>query len=177
MIGQMTVANGPIRLRPIVADDIIHIHQGLSHPDVIKHYAVSFPTLEATQEQMDWYASLERDGTGQWWSMRNQRDDAFLGAIGINNIEQPHRRCELGFWLLPQHWRKGIIRQALPQVLDHAFNGRGLHRIMAEVETDNVASARVLLQAGFLHEGTLRQCEWKNGVPISLDIFAKLSKE
>lgn len=159
-------------LRP---EDIHHVHRGLSHPDVIRYYAVSFLTLEATQEQMDWYATIEREGTGKWWAIRKADDNTFLGAIGINNIVAQHRRCELGFWLLPEHWRKGIVAQVLPQVMDHAFNTLGLHRMEAQVETENHASRKVLERFGFKHEGTLRECEWKDGKAISLDVFALLS--
>ena len=42
-----------IALHPITPADITHIHRGLSHPEVIRYYAVRFMTLEATQEQMD----------------------------------------------------------------------------------------------------------------------------
>jgi ribosomal-protein-alanine N-acetyltransferase len=172
----MVSASGRLELRPIIATDKAYIHRGLSHPDVIRHYAVSFPTLEATQEQMDWYAGLERDGSGQWFAIISTDGSEFCGAIGINNIAKGHRRCELGFWLLPEHWRKGIMREALPLVIHHAFHTLALHRIMAEVETDNAASAKALVQAGFVHEGTLRECEWKDGRTISLDVFALLNK-
>lgn len=172
----MNTSGGRFQLHDITADDNVHIHSGLSHPDVIKHYAVSFPTLEAAQEQMEWYATLEREGTGKWWAIRSSVDNQFLGAIGVSSILQKHRRCELGYWLLPMHWRKGIIRSVLPQVVDHCFNTLGLHRIMAEVETDNPASTNVLLHAGFVLEGTLRECEWKDGRTISLDVYALLNK-
>lgn len=172
----MVTPSGRYELRPVVAEDKVSIHRGLSHPEVIKHYAVSFLTLEATQEQMDWYATLEREGTGQWWAMRSTASGEFLGAIGLSGIVKQHRRCDLGYWLLPEHWRKGILREALPLIIDHAFNKLGLHRIAAEVETDNPASANVLVHAGFKHEGTLGECEWKDGRSISLDVFARLNR-
>ena len=164
-----------IALHPITPADITHIHRGLSHPEVIRYYAVRFMTLEATQEQMDWYATIEREGTGKWWAVRSAEDGEFLGAIGINFIHPVHKRCELGYWLLPEHWGKGIISEALGRVLDQAFNTLGLHRVVAEVEPENAASARVLLKHGFRHEGTLRECERKDGRWISLDLYAKLS--
>jgi len=74
--------------------------------------------------------------------------------------------------LLPENWGKGIISGAIAQVLHHAFHTRGLHRVMAEVETENTASARVLLKNGFRHECTLRECEWKDGRWVSLDVYA-----
>ncbi|MBL8001929.1 MAG: hypothetical protein JNL05_08205 [Flavobacteriales bacterium] len=36
-----------IALHPITPADITHIHRGLSHPEVIRYYAVRFMTLEA----------------------------------------------------------------------------------------------------------------------------------
>lgn len=41
-------------LRQITQSDLPNIYKGLSHPKVIPYYGVSFESLEATQEQMDW---------------------------------------------------------------------------------------------------------------------------
>ena len=164
-------------LRPMAGSDHAEVFCGLSHPDVTRHYGVCFETLEASREQMTWYAELVRSGTGIWWSIRSAEEETFLGAIGLNDIEMVHRRGELGFWLLPDHWRKGIMGQVLPLVIDHAFRSIGLHRIQAQVETGNIASARVLQRAGFVQEGTLRECEWKDGHPISLDLYALLNMD
>lgn len=165
------------KLSAFDAEDIHHVFRGLSHPDVVRYYAISFASLEATQEQMDWFAQLERDGTGWWRAIRSMEDNTFLGAIGIYKIDQQHRRCELGYWLLPEYWGKGIAAGAMPLVIDHAFGVLGLHRIEAQVETENHASRKLLERFGFKHEGTLRECEWKDGRPISLDLFALLSTE
>lgn len=170
----MKLPNARLSLRPIVEGDLESIFKGLSHPDVIRHYGVSFQSLEATRGQMNWYAQLERDGTGIWWAICS-RDDAFLGAIGVNGIVKAHRKGELGFWLLPEHWGRGYISEAMPLVLDHGFGRLGLHRLEAQVETDNIASRKVLERCGFAHEGTLRECEVKNGRFVSLDVFSCLA--
>ena len=161
-------------LRTIESADHHDVFRGLSHPDVIQHYGVSYHTMEATQEQMDWYAALVQEGTGHWWAIRAMHGNTFLGAIGLNNIEPAHRRGEIGFWLMPEHWRRGYVSEALPMVIHHAFHTLKLHRIMAEVETANPSSAHALQRAGFRHEGTLRECEWKDGRPLSLDVYALL---
>lgn len=171
----MTLQTQRLLLRSFGPADLENVFAGLSHPEVILHYGVSFATLEATQEQMDWYASIEREGTGLWRAICTKEDGAFLGAIGLNNIVQQHRRGEIGFWLMPEHQGKGYISEALPVIIEHGFSALGLHRITAEVETDNAASAKVLVKGGFVHEGTLRECEWKDGRVISLDVFAKLA--
>ena len=35
--------------------DIENIYRGLSHPEVIKYYGVSYNSLEATKVQMEWF--------------------------------------------------------------------------------------------------------------------------
>ena len=56
-------------LRQFDENDIENVFKGLSHTDVIKHYGISFDSLEATKEQMTWFADLEKDGTGMWFAV------------------------------------------------------------------------------------------------------------
>lgn len=159
-------------LRPLRSSDQEFIFRGLSNTDVIRHYGVSFTTYEATREQMDWYAGLLKNGTGIWWAIMAGEDP--VGAIGINGIHKVHGKGEIGFWLLPEHWGNAIIPEAIQPVLKYVFKVLGLHRIEALVEEGNAASSRVLEKAGFQHEGTMRECEVKNGRRISLEIWALL---
>ena len=55
---QNVLQTSRLNLRPIVDSDIDFIFRGLSDPSVIKHYGVSYTTLEATKEQMKFYAHL-----------------------------------------------------------------------------------------------------------------------
>jgi len=158
-------------LHPIRSSDLGVVFRGLSDPRVTHHYGVHFNSLEEARTQLDWFADLERTGAGRWWAIRDGEGE-FLGAIGINGIVREHQRGELGFWLLPEHWGQGIMARVLPVVIDRAFRELGLHRMVAEVETENAASARVLQRAGFTREGVLHDHEWKNGRWVSLEVWA-----
>jgi len=52
-----------------------------------------------------------------------------------------------------------------------------LHRIEGFVETDNVNCKNAMKKLDFIHEGTMKDCEIKNGKFISLDIYAKLNNQ
>lgn len=159
-------------LTQIVADDRPDVFEGLSHPEVIRYYGVSYATLEATQAQMDWYEDLHATGTGRWWAIRPRGGRRLIGACGFNNWLQHHRRAELGFWLLPADWRTGVMSEALPVALEHGFSEMNLHRVEAFVETENAASRGMLRKMGFTHEGTMQDCEFKNGRFLSLEVWA-----
>lgn len=170
----MELRTDRLLLRPIANADAEYVFRGLSHPDVTRYYAISFETPAAAREQMEWFARLVREGAGGWWAICSPDGAVFMGAVGLYGIVKQHRRGELGFWLLPEHWGRGIMGEALPPVLEHGFFSLDLHRIEAEVETENEASRRLLVKHGFQHEGTLRDREIKNGRTISLDVFARL---
>jgi [ribosomal protein S5]-alanine N-acetyltransferase len=172
-----TLHTARLLLRPFTSADLHHVFQGLSHPDVIRYYGVSFNSLEDTQEQMKWFNELERNGTGRWWAICAADGSSFYGACGLNNLSAEHKKAEIGFWLLPEHWNKGIMTEALPAVIHYGFSTLGLHRIEALVESGNKSSVNVLEKMNFLYEGTMRDCEIKNGKFISLEIYARINQK
>lgn len=160
-----------LMLRSFVEDDTAFVFKGLSHPEVIRYYGVRYRTLEDTRIQMEWFDSLRKEGTGIWWLIADHEDQVGYGAIGINSIHPLHQKAELGFWLLPEYWGQGIIPEAGALVVQHAFEALKLHRLEALVETENDASKKVLKKLGFHFEGTMHECERKNGNWVSLEMY------
>lgn len=163
-------------LRQFKESDLENVFKGLSHPDVIKYYGISFDSLEATKEQLTWFANLEKNGTGIWWAVISKIDGKFLGAGGLNDLSTKNKKAEIGFWLLPESWGKGYMTETMPVIFNYAFNNIGLHRIEGFVEPDNVNCKKALAKLNFNLEGTMRDCEFKNGKFISWEIYAKFSE-
>lgn len=169
-----TIKTGRLLLRQIRENDLEYVTKGLSHPEVIKYYGVSYKNREEAKEQMAWFKKLEETGTGIWWAICSEDNNIFYGAAGLNNLQKEHRKAEIGFWLLPEFRGNGIVRESATEVLKYAFQKLDLHRIEAYVETKNTASARTLEKLDFRHEGRMTNCEINNGEFISLDVYAKL---
>ncbi len=125
---------------------------------------------------MHFFYVLEKHGTGIWWAPCSPDNKIFYGACGLNDLDKNHKKAEIGYWLLREHWGKGYITEAVPLVIKYGFEQLGLHRIEAIVETENTNSKKLMERLGFDHEGTLMECELKNGKYISLDIYAKLNQ-
>lgn len=161
-------------LRPIMPEDKQNIYKGLSNPDVIEYYGVSFNTLEATEEQMIWYRELEQNETGIWWAICSPDDKTFYGAGGFNNLSKQHKKAEIGFWLLPEFWGKGLMQEAFPLICNYGFNELALHRIEGFVDSENASCKKAVEKLNFRYEGTMRDCEVKDGKFLSVDIYSKL---
>ncbi len=162
-------------LRQFADNDLENVFKGLSHPDIIKYYGVSYQTLEAAKEQMKFFADLETNGTGIWWAVCSPDNKIFYGAGGLNSVSKDHNKAEIGFWLLPEFWGKGIMTEAMPLICKFGFDKLGLHRIEGIVETENKNCKNAMAKLDFQHEGTMKEAEIKNGRYISLDMYAKLN--
>ena len=161
-------------LRQFVDTDLTNVFKGLSHPDVIKYYGVSYDSLESAKKQMMFFADIERNDTGIWWAICSPDNKIFYGAAGLNNLSKENKKAEIGFWLVCEYWNKGIMTETLPLIYNYAFHKSGLHRIEAFVETGNENSKKLLMKFNFQHEGTMNDCEIKNRKFISPDIYTKI---
>jgi RimJ/RimL family protein N-acetyltransferase len=72
--------------------------------------------------------------------------------------------AEIGWWLTPELWGRGITSAAAMTLVDHMFRDRGFERLWAPVFAPNEASAAVAMNAGMLHEGTAPSAYVKYGV-------------
>ena len=160
-------------LRQFVPSDQEMVFRGLSHPDIIKYYGVSYRTFEETKAQMDFFSGLEEQGTGIWWAVCSPDNREFYGAGGLNSLSREHRKAEVGFWLLTGYWNRGYMTEAMPVILNYGFEHLNLHRIEGIVESENSACKKAVEKLGFTYEGTMKECEVKNGRFISLDIYAQ----
>ena len=172
-----TIKTEKLLLRQFNDHDLDNVYKGLSHPDIIKYYGISFSSREAAKEQLTWFSQLEKTGSGIWWAVCSPDNKTFYGAGGLNNLSTEHKKAEIGFWLFPDFWGQGIMAEAMPLICDYGFKNFGLHRIEGLVETENIACKRAMAKLGFIHEETMKDCEIKNGQFISVDIYAKLKDE
>ncbi|MFT4678962.1 MAG: ribosomal-protein-alanine N-acetyltransferase [Flavobacteriales bacterium] len=97
-----TLESERVVLRQFIDSDLEQVFNGLSHPDIIKYYSISFNSLDETKEQMKWFADLEKNENGIWWDVCSKADGTFLGAGGLNDLSKVNKKAEIGFWLLPE---------------------------------------------------------------------------
>lgn len=164
-----TLTTERLLLREIVDSDLQNIFNGLSNASVIQHYGVSFDSLEATKEQMTWFTDTQQ----LWWAICALDNKTFYGAGGLNDIDQKEGKAEIGLWLLPKYWGKGIMREVLPLITQYGFDHCNLKRIEGFVETGNINCKKAMSKLDFKLEKTLKDCEFKNGKFISVEVYVK----
>lgn len=156
-------------LREINELDLEHVFKGLSNPKITKHYGVHFETLEATKEQMTWFA----DKAQMWWAICDLNTKTFYGAAGLNNIDYKNHKAEIGLWLLPEFWGKGIMKTVLPLIVNYGLHTLKLKRIEGFVETENSNCKNAMSKLDFQLENTIQEWDERQQKSIPIDVYTK----
>ncbi|HKG05392.1 MAG TPA: GNAT family N-acetyltransferase [Pedobacter sp.] len=98
-----------------------------------------------------------------------------IGNIGYWRTDLPNHRAEIGYMLHPDHWRQGIISEALRPVIDFGFNTLGLHSICANINPGNQASRQLLIKHGFVKEAYFKEDYYFNGKFLDSEIYGLLN--
>jgi RimJ/RimL family protein N-acetyltransferase len=109
-------------------------------------------------------------------SDEHRSDEHLIGDLGVR-LHDNLRQAELGFTLAPAHQGHGYATEAVAAVVDHLFTRRGLHRISAECDARNLASAALLQRVGFRQEGLRREHTWIKGEWTDDLLFGLLASE
>jgi RimJ/RimL family protein N-acetyltransferase len=102
---------------------------------------------------------LERVVPAEWvWAVTLQGSDEMVGAIGLTP-EEGMDTAELGYWLSPHHWGRGITTEAARAVVSFGFDTLGLSYVTSDYFEGNSPSGRVLEKLGFIESGrAMRPC-------------------
>lgn len=158
----------------MVSSDLVNVYTGLSDPEVIRYYGVSYKTLEETKAQISWYLQVQQEESGLIFAICSPDNLNFYGSCGLYYLKPEHRKAEIGFWLLKDFWGQGIMSESIPMVCRFGFEHFHLNRIESIVESENIACKNLMAKTGFRYEGTMEQAEIKNGRFINLEMYAKL---
>ena len=161
-------------LRQVQDTDLEFLYEGLSDEEAMPYNGVYFKTLEDTKTQLEWYKKGYEEGTGIYWKIVSKDKGESVGVVSVYYYKKEHRKAELGYWILPRFWKKGIASEVIPPIIDYWKNEKDLHRLEAFVEGENTPSIALMERLGFTHEGTMRECEIKFGRFIDLRVYALL---
>jgi RimJ/RimL family protein N-acetyltransferase len=153
-------------IRPLTLDDVDAMHAYRSIPEVCRF--VPF-------EPMDKDEISAR--IGRQWASRELTDDGQVFILGVEVAEtatlvgdvmlawssREHATAEIGWTQHPEHSGRGYATEAAQAMVRLAFDGIGLHRVMARLDERNDASARLCQRLGMRQEARLVENEWFKG--------------
>lgn len=137
----------------VQASDEDHMVRLMGNADVYRY--LGGPVDEAIMRKN--FAKLrERGFNPNEWVIRERRSGASIGWIGLSD-HHDGEDTEISYLLLPEWWRQGYGKETVQAILDYAVIELALPRVIAETQSANVASCRLLESLGMRVERTLER--------------------
>ena len=116
------------------------------------HHPWVFPPR--THEQYLTYLERIKSGRTIPNLLRTKADNRLVGVINISEpVMGAFQSAYLGFYAFAGCEHRGLMSEALALVLDRGFNQLGFHRLEANIQPPNAASAALVRRLGFRKEG------------------------
>ncbi|CAB4338692.1 MAG: GNAT family N-acetyltransferase [Actinobacteria bacterium] len=171
-----TLSHGLVTLRQSADKDIDSIFEACQDPLI-----PAFTTVPADYTidhaidfvRSDPFSFAERRELRFVIEYGNGSDAQFAGVISLHTINIKNHTAEVGYWLETSLRGKGICTTAVQMITDLGIREIGFRRIEGLVDIDNLASQRLLVNAGYVKEGVLQNKVTRDdGRQIDMALFA-----
>lgn len=169
-----------LRLRPVGPPDLDAMLAYRSRADVCRYLPFEPMTAEVLRVRLTGdLARHELSDEGQAMTLGVERADsgALVGDVVLFFRSVEHRGGELGYVFAPEFAGQGYATEAAAAMLGLAFDGLGLHRVVARLDARNDSSARLLDRLGFRQEAHLVQNERFKGEWSDELVYGMLAEE
>lgn len=162
-----------VTLRPIEADDLGFVTEGVNHPAVRPFVGQSIPTSLARERR---YLEELNERTDAVSVMAVVGDDR-VGVVEFDPIDRAAGVADFAVWIHPENHGDGYGHEAAELMLAYAFDELRVHKVTAEAYEPNTASQELLESLGFVREGVGREDAFLGGEYHDTHYFGILERE
>lgn len=156
----MKLESDRIRIREYKESDIGSLHLLLTNKKVMTYMPeIKSNSLDDSYRTL-YDAILESKlihRNKYFFAIEDKAADIYIGEIGYTTLLESidGKVVNLGYFILPQHWGKGYVTEAVRMIIDYMFETQNIIKICAGCVADNVASIQVMEKAGMVQESHL----------------------
>ena len=167
-----------LALRPHRDDDLAWLLEVYGDPEMVRHLLDEPWSEDVAREKLARRISWDDlDGPAGALSLVIEHDDAPVGDVILWFTDRERRVAEIGWAVASRHQGRGFAREAVAALLDLAFDEHRLHRVVAQMDARNTASARLAEAVGLRREAHHRQDWWSKGEWTDTLVYAMLADD
>ncbi|MDM7989318.1 GNAT family protein [Arthrobacter sp. zg-Y877] len=157
-----TMADAPALRAAFAADPSLEYQFGARFDDVgqAAAYLVAHPAVSPQRRSF----AIDVDGTA-------------VGSIDVSAIDPRHQTAWVSYWVAPSARGRSLAARGVAAAAQWAFGDGGLFRLELGHRTNNPASCRTALQAGFRREGVERAKLQYGGTRFDVETHARLATD
>lgn len=146
-------------MRELEADDWNAVYELESNPE-IRRYQRGDPMSEEQSKECVARAIARRSEQPRrdyWLAIILKTEDKLIGVCRVSISDFESLQGFIGYDVYRGYWNHGYATEAAKMVIAFGFSELSLHRISAQCNAENTASARVLEKCGMRLEGHFRE--------------------
>lgn len=153
------INDGNLFLRKISKDDVEFVFKSLNDRDLITYLSLGpLKTLEHSKRLIKGYLKYWDNNLQFNYIIEFHKiDKVKIGSISVWNINWQHRRAQIGIWVVPSFWSKGLAEKSLNLIKNIAYNHLKINRLEAYIAIENERSISLFEKCGFNEEGVLKK--------------------
>jgi [ribosomal protein S5]-alanine N-acetyltransferase len=153
LLEPLQVPHAPALYEPLQASAIYHY--------IPEDPPASLEALVARYERLA--ARKSPDGREAWlnWAVRERGEGEYMGVLQAT--VRSDGTAYLAYILFPEFWGRGYAREGCGRILDLLFRGYQVYKVLAEIDTRNVASIRLVESLGFQRVATTPNADFFKG--------------
>ena len=163
-IGTVTLETDRLILRRYTLGDAEDMFRNWAASEVVTRYLTWEPykNVDSVKGYIQYVNDCYEKPDHYDWVIEYKELGQVIGSIGVVSMHEDIAACEIGYCLGDRFWGKGIMPEALSEVIRFLFEEVGMNRIQATHDVNNPKSGRVMEKCGLRYEGTMRQASRNN---------------
>ena len=175
---ELPISTDRLVLRAYRTEDTGAFHAIYSQPEVARYLLDEPWTPEVARAKIaERILRTGLDSDAHMLGLVIELDGAAIGDVMIWLTDVERGVAEIGWALDPAFGGKGYAREAAAALLDVAFDVYELHRVAAQLDPRNVASAKLAEGLGMHREAHLRQNWWSKGEWTDTVVYGMLASD
>lgn len=150
-----------VKIRPFRLEDAPRMAELANNPKIAINLRDAFPHPYSLADAETFIKMCMTHNPTQAFAI--EYNGEYAGNIGLHPETDVYRKsAEIGYFLGEPYWGKGIMTEAVKQMVKYGFANLDIVRIHTGIFEYNVASQRVLEKCGFKKEAVFEKAIFKN---------------
>lgn len=151
-----------LHLRPWREEDAESLYQYAKYPEVGP--IAGWPPHTSVENSLEIIRNVLSGP--ETYAVCLKEDDRPVGCVSLtvgknSNLDLPDTEGEIGYWIGVPFWGRGLIPEAVRELIRFGFGDLGLSKLWCGYFDGNIKSKRAQEKCGFVYHHTVRDMEWK----------------
>lgn len=178
-VGTQKLTTDRLILRRFTIEDARDMFENWAgDPEVTKY--LTWPThtnVEVSKMVLGSWILRYEEPTFYNWAIELKETGRVIGNISVVHLNENIEAATIGYCMGRAFWGRGIMPEALGEVIAFLFDEVEMNRIDAQHDVNNVKSGRVMQKAGMKFEGVARQASRNNQGIVDVACYSVLRDE